>query len=94
MHLNLNDPDSIVRWWRVYPERHWCYLEFYETHSPQYQAAIRQARRRIQADPRFDRQRIDALHFQAREASRTETLDEVWASKCDALSGVAEPVLN
>jgi hypothetical protein len=54
MNLNLNDPDSIVAWWRVYPARHWAYLEYYAAHAQaQFQPAIRLAQRRIAADPLF-----------------------------------------
>ena len=61
MNLNLNDPDSIVRWWRCFPERHWLYLEVFEERTPQFRGAIRNARRLIQADPLFDPSQIDAL---------------------------------
>lgn len=53
MQLNLTDPESIVLWWRVFPERHWDFLEGFELRSPQFRPAIREARRRIQADPLF-----------------------------------------
>ncbi len=51
MFLNLQDPDSIVAWWREYPERHWIHLEALADLSPQFGAAIAQARRRIESDP-------------------------------------------
>jgi hypothetical protein len=94
MHLNLSDPDSIVSWWRVYPERHWGYLEFYEKHSPQFQPVIRQARRRIMADPRFDQQRIDALRAREHQALPTVTLDEVWADELHGTANVDASLLN
>lgn len=60
MNLNLNDPDSIVAWWRVYPGRHWAYLEYYAVHAQaQFQPAIRQAQRRIAADPLFASALVD-----------------------------------
>jgi len=49
MQLNLNDPDSIVSWWRVFPERHDAYLEFKLRISPDFGPAIREAQRRIAA---------------------------------------------
>ena len=55
MNLNLTDPDSIVRWWRCFPERHWLYLDVFEARTPQFRLAIRSARRRIKADPLFSR---------------------------------------
>lgn len=61
MHLNLTDPDSIVTWWRAFPERHWAYLDVFETRSPQFRAAIQIARRRIQGDPMFSADRIHAF---------------------------------
>ncbi|PZP34472.1 MAG: hypothetical protein DI603_05830 [Roseateles depolymerans] len=76
MQLNLMDPDSILRWWRCFPERHWHYLEAFETGSPQFRFAIRQARRRIQADPLFNRARIDA--FDAASRLQAATDDTGW----------------
>ena len=61
MLLNLSDPDSIVQWWRVLPERHWSYLEMFESRSPQFRPEIRAARQRIQADPLYSRSRIEAF---------------------------------
>lgn len=56
MRLNMNDAESIVRWWRVYPERHWDYIEYFAAHAtPEFQASILEAQRRIQTDPRFAR---------------------------------------
>lgn len=54
MQLNMNDPDSIVNWWRVYPERHWAYIEFFASHAlPEFRMAIHEAQQRIQVDPCF-----------------------------------------
>ncbi len=66
MQLNLTDPDSILRWWRSFPERHWAYLDAFEASSPEFRGAIRAARLRIQADPLFDEARIAALSTQRR----------------------------
>jgi len=49
MWLNLNDPDNIVAWWRVFPERHDGYLEQKLRLSPEFGPAILEARRRIAA---------------------------------------------
>ena len=61
MHLNLTDPDSILAWWRTFPERHWAYLDVFEARSPQFRLAIRTARARIQADPLFNLDRVMAF---------------------------------
>lgn len=52
MNLNLNDPDSIIAWWREFPERHWDYLDVFAK-QPQFMAAVRQARLRIRSDPQL-----------------------------------------
>lgn len=49
MHLNLTDPDSIVAWWRVFPERHDGYLEQKLRLSPEFGPSILEAQRRIAA---------------------------------------------
>lgn len=51
MFLDLKDADSIVQWWRVLPERHSSYLEYKLRVSPEFSQAIREAERRIAADP-------------------------------------------
>lgn len=52
MNLNLNDPDSIIAWWREFPERHWDYLDVFAK-QPQFMAAVLQARSRIRSDPQL-----------------------------------------
>jgi hypothetical protein len=52
MHLNLNDPDSIVAWWCEFPERHWDYLDVF-ARRPEFLMAVRQARHRIRTDPQL-----------------------------------------
>jgi hypothetical protein len=47
MFLDLKDADSIVNWWRVFPERHDSYLEYKLKASPEFAPAIREAQRRI-----------------------------------------------
>ena len=49
MLLDLNDADSILRWWRVWPERHDANLEYFLQSSPQCAPAITEAQRRIAA---------------------------------------------
>ena len=51
MLLDLNDPESIVQWWQVWPARHDGYLEYALKNSPQFAPAIREAQRRIATSP-------------------------------------------
>ena len=51
MLLNLNDPNSIVSWWKVLPERHGPQLRAFAHMRPQFAAAIKSAQRLIKADP-------------------------------------------
>jgi len=51
MVVNLNDPDSMLAWWKVWPARHDGFLEFHLKASPQFALAIREVQRRIAADP-------------------------------------------
>lgn len=76
MYLNLADPESIVAWWRSFPERHWSYLSVFETRTPQFRAAIRHARQRIQADPLFNRARIEAFDASVQAAWSTSPIDD------------------
>lgn len=55
MLLNLNDPDSIVAWWTVLPDRHDAYLAHKLRVSPEFAPAINEARRRIAARPDLTR---------------------------------------
>jgi len=83
MNLNLNDPDSIVRWWRCYPERHWLYLEVFEERTPQFRRAICNARRRIQEDPLFSPIQVEALAHAAQPgvaASHLPPMDDEIAA--------------
>ena len=47
MLLNMNDPESILKWWRVWPERHDAYLEHVLKSSPEFAPSIRAAQSRI-----------------------------------------------
>lgn len=51
MLLNLNDPESIVSWWKVYPDQHQAYLDHKLKVSPEFAPSIRDAQRRIAEDP-------------------------------------------
>ena len=51
MLLDLSDVESILNWWRVWPERHDAYLEYALKNSPEFAPAIREAQRRIAANP-------------------------------------------
>ena len=51
MLLNLNDPESILAWWRVLPERHDSYLDYKLKASPEFAPAILEAQRRIAGSP-------------------------------------------
>ncbi|RTL36299.1 MAG: hypothetical protein EKK53_23060 [Burkholderiales bacterium] len=81
MHLNLTDPDSIVSWWRTFPERHWAYLAVFESRSPQFRLAIRAARARIQADPLFSLDRVRAFD---------DAMKQAW-DEAERLAHHAEP---
>lgn len=70
MHLNLQDPDSIIAWWCEYPERHWDYLEAFARSSPEFGAAIGQARHRIETDPRLQSILVEAVGSTARPPRR------------------------
>jgi hypothetical protein len=54
MLLDLNDAESILTWWRVWPERHDANLEYFLQSSPQFAPAIREAQRRIAASPELN----------------------------------------
>jgi len=73
MLLDLNDPESIVQWWMVLPERHDGVLEQTLRLSPQFAPAIREAQRRIARSA--DLQALLARSLQERlrqEAIQTE----------------------
>lgn len=85
MQLNLEEPESIVQWWRVSPERHWLCLEALEAQSPQFRSAIRDARHRIEADSLFSRRRVEAL---------VDELQAVWNQGEELLEQGAEAELH
>ena len=51
MQLDLSNVDSIVAWWRVWPERHDSYLDYKLQASPEFAHSILSARRVIDARP-------------------------------------------
>jgi len=50
MLVDLNDPESILAWWKVWPVRHSDFLEYKLRASPEFAPAIREVQRRIAAD--------------------------------------------
>lgn len=81
MLLNLNDPDSIVVWWTVLPDRHDDYLAYKVQVSPEFAPAINEARRRIAANPELQRQLTNAFE-------RRRDHDAAMASRNDRLSSL------
>lgn len=81
MHLNLNDPESIVAWWTVLPDRHDDYLAYKVKASPEFAAAINEARRRIAATPALRAELANAIERRRRHdaamASRNESLSSL-----------------
>jgi hypothetical protein len=51
MLLNLNDPESILAWWKVYPDQHQNYLDYKLKANPEFAPAILEVQRRIAEDP-------------------------------------------
>ena len=90
MQLNLEDPQSIVRWWRDCPERHWVYLEVFEARSPQFRGAIREARRSIEADVLFSQRRVDEFV----DATQAIWASSAWDGEADAQAPVDEAELH
>lgn len=81
MLLNLNDPDSVVAWWTVLPDRHDAYLSHKVRVSPEFAPAIHEARRRIAAHPKLSRTLELAtarrLQHEAAMASRNDSLSSL-----------------
>jgi len=61
MLLNLNDPQSILQWWLVWPERHHAFLEHKLKASPEFGFVIREALQLIAQRPEFRGLRRPAL---------------------------------
>jgi hypothetical protein len=81
MLLNLNDPDSILAWWTVLPDRHDAYLSHKARVSPEFAPAINEARRRIAAHPELTRtlelSNARRLQHEAAMASRNDSLSSL-----------------
>ena len=78
MQLNLSDPDSIIAWWRVLPDRHDSYLAYKLKVGPEFAPAIREAQQRIASNPELAGRRAQADQSQqqheTRQTERTERL--------------------
>jgi hypothetical protein len=74
MLLNLNDPASIVAWWRVFPARHNEYLDVLLDGRPQCAQTIRAAKREIASSDELQAQlhksRRDMQEQRARQSER------------------------
>lgn len=84
MRLNLQDPDSIIAWWREYPERHWDYLDAFARSSPEFGHAIGQARQRIQSDPGLHSILVEAAGFSAPQR-RAQPGNDLVSNSVDTL---------
>lgn len=62
MQLDLSNVDSIVAWWRVWPERHDSYLDYKLQASPEFAHSILSARRVIDGRPELRALRPPAEH--------------------------------
>lgn len=78
MLLNLNDPESIVNWWRVFPERHDGFLEHKLRLSPEFGLAIREAQRRIAGSEELQGMLVrSAAQRRVHEASQAERVSRM-----------------
>ncbi|WP_457422080.1 hypothetical protein [Roseateles sp. P5_E7] len=78
MLLNLNDPESIVAWWTVLPDRHDQFLAHKLRVSPEFAPAINEARRRIAARPEMaDSLREAEQRRQQHEAAQAERAERL-----------------
>ncbi len=84
MHLDLNNPRSIVTWWQVYPERHGPQLSALARLQPQFAASIREARRLIDDDPQLAARHAAARLQQGRQPGWVPSAEDL------ALDGMAE----
>ena len=80
MQLDLNNADSILAWWQVWPERHDAYLDYKLQASPEFAPAIQAVRRRIAASPELQALRARSVQQRRRqEASDAEQIGEMSA---------------
>jgi len=75
MLLNLNDPRSIVSWWRVCPARHNDYLETLLATRQQFAGAIRRAHRQIAANPELQALLARSIQERSEELAREAERD-------------------
>lgn len=91
MLLNLNDPLSIVAWWRVYPERHSGFLEQKLRLSPEFGPVIREAQRRIAASPELQALLADSVAqrrlIESRQSERTARMSSVEMLRRELATG-------
>lgn len=91
MFLDLNDPASIVDWWRVWPERHGGFLEQKAKLSPQFRPAISEAQRRIAASPELRQLLVDSVAQReaddARQAELTSRMSSVEMLRRELATG-------
>jgi hypothetical protein len=78
MLVDLNKPASIVAWWAVYPERHDACLDGWAKSYPELAPMVREAQRRIAADPR-----LSALLVRAAAARRAAQVVESAPDRLD-----------
>ncbi|KQY88282.1 hypothetical protein [Pelomonas sp. Root1444] len=79
MLLNLNEPESIVAWWKVFPERHDGFLNYKLSVSPEFAPAIREAQRRIAASS-------ELRDLQAESVRQRRQHEALWAERDDRLT--------
>ncbi len=87
MQLDLNNVDSIVAWWRVWPGRHDSYLDYKAKASPEFAHSIGAARRLIAADPELQRLRRQS----AQERRRPRMADMARGDEAPEALAVAAP---
>ena len=76
MLIDLNDPKSILAWWKVFPERHYAMLDYWIERRPEFAANVLAVRAQIAASSNLAAHRAeagaglrDAMHVRA-EADR------------------------
>lgn len=70
MLVNMNDPVSVLAWWKVWPARHDPMLEHWISTQPQFAPSIREVLRMIASAPA-----LSELLAEAAKARR----DAVWS---------------
>lgn len=92
MFLDLNDPSSIVAWWRVWPERHGEFLVHKLKLSPQFAPGIRAAQRLIAEDPELKavwaqsvRERREREAREVEQVSTKSSLELRWQELATAV---------